>query len=166
MGQEEVVFYFVQAHNPQNEGKWMLRFGSEISYLSPSLYAALFRMTYEEVLGQTMADGTTFTLEKALFKGRTMAETSSCGTKKSTMTPVTRGVTKTRKKATTESTTPKPQKTTRSRKTKTNTLTPTPSDKVYYSGLDKKNISLLASLRKVDRMKGDNTMETEFVDSL
>ncbi len=70
-GEEHQVMYLVDSWNPEtNEGRWIIKFRGEVSYVSPALYQLLSDNTHSYVLGQTLGDGTLMTNDKVLELAR------------------------------------------------------------------------------------------------
>jgi hypothetical protein len=75
-GYEEDQMMLVKAVRPvgnygEEEGRWVVRYKGEFSYVSPELYNLLDAYTHKDVHGQTLRDGTIMCEEKShLLAGR------------------------------------------------------------------------------------------------
>lgn len=64
--EEHQILYLVESHSHlSNEGRWLVKFRGEVSFVSPALYDLLCNNTHNLVLGQTLPDGTLMTRDKA-----------------------------------------------------------------------------------------------------
>ena len=70
--EEYQLIYLVEAlASSTNDGRWLVKYKGEISYVSPALFALLKNNTHALVLGQTMKDGTLMTKDKAFDFAKT-----------------------------------------------------------------------------------------------
>lgn len=162
-GLEDHIMYFVEAYEPQKgveppAGRWIVKYNSEMSYVSPALYNTLYKFAMHEVLGQTMADGT------ALNPFIVYDRLGSLSKKRRCTTPVTDTQNSTKKFKTTPSDplpdlmpstpAPPPPKPRKPRNT---------TD--HYGGLDKENRKLIRALRQTKGGGGYNKAKTETSES-
>jgi hypothetical protein len=65
-GEEDDVLFLVEALREENsEGRWLVKFKDEISYVAPKLYGLLASNVHAYVNGQTLEDGTVMNRDKA-----------------------------------------------------------------------------------------------------
>jgi hypothetical protein len=71
--EHQVVYLVETVSHLTNEGRWLVKYKGEVSYVSPSLFTMLKQNTHSMVLGQTLKDGTLMTREKAYDMSRVNA---------------------------------------------------------------------------------------------
>lgn len=146
-GLEEHIMYFVEAYEPQQgteppAGRWIVKYNSEMSYVSPALYHTLYKFSMNEVLGQTMADGTALTPSTVYDRLGSLSRKRRCST------PITDTQNSTKKFKTTPSD-PLPDLMPPNPVTPAvKTRKPRAPTTDHYGGLDKENRKLIRALRQ------------------
>lgn len=65
-GEEDDRMFLVESVNSENQdGRWLVKFRDEVSYVSPALFVLLWTNVHLYVNGQTLEDGTVMNRDKA-----------------------------------------------------------------------------------------------------
>ncbi len=149
-GMEDQILYLVEAYEParqpgqSDQGKWIVKYNGEISYVSPKLYDFMYKFTSKEILGQTLPDGTALT--QAMVYDRVSGDNSK---KRRCSVPVTDTQNQTKKIKITENTLPDlsfPIALVPKTRKKAGAVDP-------YTGLDVENRKILRALRRTGKGK-------------
>lgn len=65
LGNNNMEFILVKGVDPNGAGRWLASLNGEVSYVSPNLYELLENNIHMEITGQTLADGTVMSEERA-----------------------------------------------------------------------------------------------------
>lgn len=68
-GEEEQLLYLMEGRGvDKGDGRWLVRYKGEISYVAPELFQMLYNNITDKIIGQTLEDGTVMTKQKIISK--------------------------------------------------------------------------------------------------